>query len=407
MTSRIINCPLYVFISITPSMRCIIDTPEFKRLHNLRQLGATYLVYPSANHTRFEHSLGVSHLAKKLLLSLKEKNPFLDVIDDNLIELVQIAGLIHDIGHGPFSHLYDDYIIGENDMEHEERGIEIFKKMVENNTMPFIKEEINFIIELINPSENSKNNWLYQIVANKYCSIDVDKIDYIQRDSYHLGFGLSEKYERLITMCDIKEFNGHTVLAWPDKLQDEIISLFETRYRLHKKVYCHHTVKSSEFIITDLLNNIISSHNIEFKNLYDSIISFPFNETIINLKNKLDNREIPKMIGEKIITVCNNEDSDAKKLEIKLNEIINILMVDGIKNRGIMKCKIGFISGNGENPLKNVVYFNKYKKQAFKLESYSSFMAPKNCQEYIYRIYVDDEDDLSKARKLWDNLIKN
>ena len=162
-------------------------------------------------------------------------------------------------------------------MEHEERGIEIFKKMVENNTMPFIKEEINFIIELINPSENSKNNWLYQIVANKYCSIDVDKIDYIQRDSYHLGFGLSEKYERLITMCDIKEFNGHTVLAWPDKLQDEIISLFETRYRLHKKVYCHHTVKSSEFIITDLLNNIISSHNIEFKNLYDSIISFPFN----------------------------------------------------------------------------------------------------------------------------------
>ena len=291
-------------------------------------------------------------------------------------------------------------------MEHEERGIEIFKKMVENNTMPFLKEEINFIIELINPSENSKNNWLYQIVANKYCSIDVDKIDYIQRDSYHLGFGLSEKYERLITMCDIKEFDGHTVLAWPDKLQDEIISLFETRYRLHKKVYCHHTVKSSEYIITDLLNNIISSHNIEFKHLYDSIISFPLNETIINLKNKLDNREIPKMIGEKIITVCNNEDSNVKDIETKLNEIINILMVDGIKNRGIMKCKIGFISGNGENPLKNVVYFNKYKK-AFKIESYSSFMAPKNCQEYIYRIYVDDEDDLLKARKLWNNLIEN
>ena len=407
MTSRTINCPLYGFIDITPRMGYIMDTSEFKRLHNLRQLGATYLVYPSANHTRFEHSLGVSHLAKKLLLSLKEKNPFLDVIDDNLIELVQIAGLIHDIGHGPFSHLYDDYIITENDMEHEERGIEIFKKMVKDNTMPFIQEEVNFIIELINPSENSKNNWLYQIIANKFCSIDVDKIDYIQRDSYHLGFGLSEKYQRLITMCDIKEFDGQMVLAWPDKLQDEIISLFETRYRLHKKVYCHRTVKSNEYIITDLLNNIINNNNIEFKHLYDSIISFPFNETIINLKNKLDNREMPKMIGEKIITVCNNEDSNAKDIEIRLNEIINILMVNGIKNRGIMKCKIGFISGNGENPLKNVVYFNKYKKQAFKIESYSSFMAPKNCQEYIYRIYVDDEGDLSKARKLWDNLIEN
>ena len=406
MSSRIINCPLYGFIDITPRMGYIIDTPEFKRLHNLRQLGATYLVYPSANHTRFEHSLGVSHLAKKLLLSLKEKNPDKNITDD-LIELVQIAGLIHDIGHGPFSHLYDDYIIGENDMEHEERGIEIFKKMVKENTMPFTEHEVNFITSLINPNENAKNYWLYQIVANKYCSIDVDKIDYIQRDSYHLGFGLSEKYQRLITMCDIKEFEGNTVLAWPNKLQDEIISLFETRYRLHKKVYCHHTVKSCEYIITDLLNNIIYNSNLDFKHLYDDIISFPFNETIRELKDKLDKRELPKMIGEKIVTVCNNNKDKQEDIEARLNEIINMLTIDGVTNRGIMKCKIGFISGNGENPLKNVVYFSKNKQSAYKIQNYSSFMAPKNCQEYIYRIYIDNENDLDKAKQLWNNLIEN
>ena len=406
MSSRIINCPLYGFIDITPRMGFIIDTPEFKRLHNLRQLGATYLVYPSANHTRFEHSLGVSHLAKKLLLSLKEKNPDKNITDD-LIELVQIAGLIHDIGHGPFSHLYDDYIIDENDMEHEERGIEIFKKMVKENTMPFTEHEVNFITSLINPNENAKNYWLYQIVANKYCSIDVDKIDYIQRDSYHLGFGLSEKYQRLITMCDIKEFEGNTVLAWPNKLQDEIISLFETRYRLHKKVYCHHTVKSCEYIITDLLNNIIYNNNLEFKYLYDDIISFPFTQTIRELKDKLDKRELPKMIGEKIVTVCNNNKDKQEDIEARLNEIINMLTIDGITNRGIMKCKIGFISGNGENPLKNVVYFSKNKQSAYKIQNYSSFMAPKNCQEYIYRIYIDNENDLDKAKQLWNNLIEN
>ena len=406
MSSRIINCPLYGFIDITPRMGYIIDTPEFKRLHNLRQLGATYLVYPSANHTRFEHSLGVSHLAKKLLLSLKEKNPDKNITDD-LIELVQIAGLIHDIGHGPFSHLYDDYIIDENDMEHEERGIEIFKKMVKENTMPFTEHEVNFITSLINPNENAKNYWLYQIVANKYCSIDVDKIDYIQRDSYHLGFGLSEKYQRLITMCDIKEFEGNTVLAWPNKLQDEIISLFETRYRLHKKVYCHHTVKSCEYIITDLLNNIIYNNNLEFKYLYDDIISFPFTQTIRELKDKLDKRELPKMIGEKIVTVCNNNKDKQEDIEARLNEIINMLTIDGITNRGIMKCKIGFISGNGENPLKNVVYFSKNKQSAYKIQNYSSFMAPKNCQEYIYRIYIDNENDLDKAKQLWNNLIEN
>ena len=83
--------------------------------------------------------------------------------------------------------------------------------MVKENTMPFTDDEVTFITSLINPSENVKNNWLYQIVANKYCSIDVDKIDYIQRDSYHLGFGLSEKYERLITMCDIKSLRKYCI----------------------------------------------------------------------------------------------------------------------------------------------------------------------------------------------------
>lgn len=292
-------------------------------------------------------------------------------------------------------------------MEHEERGIEIFKNMVKENTMPFTEDEVTFITSLINPNENVKNNWLFQIVANKYCSIDVDKIDYIQRDSYHLGFGLSEKYERLITMCDIKEFEGNAVLAWPDKLQDEIISLFETRYRLHKKVYCHHTVKSCEFIITDLLNNIIYNNNLEFKYLYDDIISFPFTQTIRELKDKLDKRELPKMIGEKIVTVCNNNKDKQEDIEARLNEIINMLTIDGISNRGIMKCKIGFISGNGDNPLKNVVYFSKNKQTAYKMKNYSSFIAPKNCQEYIYRIYIDNENDLNKAKKLWDNLIEN
>jgi hypothetical protein len=146
---------------------------------------------------------------------------------------------------------------------------------------------------------------------------------------------------------------------------------------------------------------------LEFKYLYDDIISFPFTQTIRELKDKLDKRELPKMIGEKIVTVCNNNKDKQEDIEARLNEIINMLTIDGITNRGIMKCKIGFISGNGENPLKNVVYFNKNKQKAYKMKNYSSFMAPKNCQEYIYRIYIDNENDLDKAKQLWDNLIEN
>ena len=158
MTTRTINCPIHGVITLTPRMCQIIDTPEFQRLHGLRQLGATYYVYPSATHTRFEHSLGVSHLAKIVLNTLKEKNPKLN-ISNELIELYQIAGLIHDIGHGPFSHLYDDVIINpEEDIKHEERGIIIFRKMIQTYSIDFSEEDIKFIIELIEPTLELKNN---------------------------------------------------------------------------------------------------------------------------------------------------------------------------------------------------------------------------------------------------------
>ena len=407
MTTQSINCPLHGFITLTPRMRQIVDTPEFKRLHKLRQLGVTYLVYPSANHTRFEHSLGVSHLAKLLMISLSKKNIDLN-IDENLIELVQIAGLIHDIGHGPFSHLYDDLLLNPEDPHHEERGIQIFKKMVQKYTLPFTIQEVNFIIQLINPNEENKNNWLYQIIANKYCSIDVDKIDYIQRDSYHLGFGLSEKYERLITMADVKLLDDNLVLAWPEKLQDEIMSLFETRYRLHKKVYCHHTVKAVEYIVVDILHQIINNTHLSFEDLYDDIISFPFgDEKIKELQKKLAFRKFPKLIGEKIIAVdmC-PDNSEEEKWSNNLNRLGAIITQAGIKHKGISKCKIGFISGNGENPLINVPYFKKTIRNAYKINHYASFMAPQNCQEYIYRIYTNNEIGIEEARSLWTTFIR-
>jgi len=407
MTTQSINCPLHGFITLTPRMRQIVDTPEFKRLHKLRQLGVTYLVYPSANHTRFEHSLGVSHLAKLLMISLSKKNIDLN-IDENLIELVQIAGLIHDIGHGPFSHLYDDLLLNPEDPHHEERGIQIFKTMVQKYTLPFTIQEVNFIIQLINPNEENKNNWLYQIIANKYCSIDVDKIDYIQRDSYHLGFGLSEKYERLITMADVKMLDDNLVLAWPEKLQDEIMSLFETRYRLHKKVYCHHTVKAVEYIVVDILHQIITNTHLSFEDLYDDIISFPFgDEKIKELQKKLAFRKFPKLIGEKIIAVDMCPDSsEEENLSNNLNKLTEIITQAGIKHKGISKCKIGFISGNGENPLINVPYFKKTIRNAYKINHYASFMAPQNCQEYIYRIYTNNEIGIEEARSLWTTFIK-
>ena len=405
MASRTINDPIHGIITLTPRMCQIIDTPEFQRLHRLRQLGATYLVYPSATHTRFEHSIGVSHLAKIMLSALRHNNPDLGITDD-MIELYQIAGLVHDIGHGPFSHLYDDVILNPEELKHEDRGIIIFKEMVKKYNINLNSRAVEFIVKLIEPTD--KNDWKFQIISNKYCSIDVDKIDYIQRDSFHLGFGINHTFERLLTMCDVKcckdgeEMNG--VLCWPEKLQDEVMALFETRYRLHKRVYCHHTVKSLEIVINQILMRIKNTTQLNLEDLYDDIIWFPFGDQVIkDLQRKLSFRLIPKLIGEKTVKICNSPDS------VNNNDAIltvsKFLEDEKVKNYGVTCIKIGFISGNGENPLINVPYFKKYDIFANKIDEYSSFMAPKNCQEYIYRMYTDEEN-IEKARLIWNSIMK-
>lgn len=414
MTHKTVNCPLHGVITLTPRMCEIIDTPEYQRLHKLRQLGVTHHVYPSANHTRFEHSLGVSHLAKILVNSIIEKHPEFGMTDRD-VELFQIAGLIHDIGHGPFSHLYDDEIIDqEKDIKHEERGINIFKNMIEKYSLPYTQKEIDFIIELIEPSNKNKNNWVYQVINNKYCSVDVDKIDYIQRDCYHVGFGINQKFERLLTMCDVKRFSytsksgeikAEEVLAWPKKLQDEIISLFQTRYRLHKQVYTHHTVNAIEQIVINILHEINKTTDIDLSKSYDDIISFPYkNETIQQLQSQLDFRQHFRLLVEETNTVCDCPDPNSKNEKIlsKLKNIVTKLNEKGIVNSDIRTTKIGFISGNGKNPLEMVPYFKKDNDMAYKTNNYSSFMAPKNCQEYIYRIYVKNKNDERNSKNILD-----
>ena len=378
--SKKINCPLYGFISITPRMRSIIDTPEFKRLHNLRQLGLTYLIYPSANHTRFEHSLGVSHLAKILATSLQKNQPELG-ITDNEIELIQISGLIHDIGHGPFSHLYDyEFSPG---CHHEKRGQVLFCEMVSKYKLSFTQNEINFIIDCIDPPKELERNFKYQIVSNKICSIDVDKIDYIQRDNYHLGFGLNEKYLRLIHDCRVVQFNGSLVLGWPNKLEDEVLSLFASRYRLHKKVYNHHTVKSAEFSLKNILTKILE-YEVPWNSLTDNIISMPINEEVINMKEEFDKREFPKLLHEDVFY----EESMGN-----MGAIIEKSYKQFVEKMRIKKCKLYFqkikIGFGFKNVLKNVVYFRGTDYTGYNVEKYNTFMAPSTTSEIIFRIYVE------------------
>ena len=169
-------------------------------------------------HTRFEHCLGTGFLSRDLVYrcfeKINEKNKTNIQIDKNEInylkKCVSIAGLCHDIGHGPFSHSFDTIIkcLGLNEIwDHEEFGGKIIKYLIDENNIEDINDDmlkmINSLIDGKN-LHNSEYNWIYQIVANKENSIDVDKFDYIQRDIYHSGVKtLSVDYQRIFEDINI------------------------------------------------------------------------------------------------------------------------------------------------------------------------------------------------------------
>mgnify|MGYP001468906495 FL=1 len=389
MNNKQIYDPIHKFISLTPLMIKIIDTYEFQRLRDLKQLGATYFVFPSATHTRFEHSLGVCYLVEIVLNELKKNQVELN-IDERLIELVRIGGLIHDLGHGPFSHLYDHYVKSIDEDEHEQRGINIFKSMVSKYNLDLKTEEIEFICNIIEPPEHLKNNWLYQIVNNKVNHIDVDKIDYIMRDSYHIGFQYND-FSRLLTMIKVLEYNNNSVLAYNDKLEQDIYLLFSSRYRLHKQIYSHHAVKAFEYLLIPILKKIKAT-NIDFIDFTDSVVLSRINSKHIEELENIYNRNLPILIGEKIIIGPDNISKLELEKQINTNYILDII-------------KISLASNNNQDPLENVYYFNNKSNNVYTLVSENnSFIIPYYKSETIIRMYSKNKIYVKAGQDLWDNL---
>ncbi|XP_059189264.1 deoxynucleoside triphosphate triphosphohydrolase SAMHD1-like [Centropristis striata] len=290
---KVINDPIHGHVELHPLLIKIIDTPQFQRLRHIKQLGGAYHVYPGASHNRFEHSIGVAHLAGELAKALKEKEEELNITDRDVL-CVQIAGLCHDLGHGPFSHLYDaifipraNFIPRDNDPEynkledkmkkwkHEKASVEMFDHMVKKNNLEdemkkhhlkFEKpvdendpdgDDMTFIREMIKgkktktPGRGVKKSFLYEIVANKETGIDVDKFDYFARDSYHLGIQTNFDHRRFIhfaRVCQVEE-NWH--ICTRDKEVDNLYEMFHTRYCLHRRAYKHKVTKIIETMIAE------------------------------------------------------------------------------------------------------------------------------------------------------------
>ena len=371
--------PIHGFVNITHLMKKIIDTPEFQRLRYLKQLGAVQFVYPSATHTRFEHSIGVCHLANIMAKHLFG-NTIIAGTNYTIAELTSVAGLIHDIGHGPFSHLYDSQVRRYDEPKHEERGCNIFREMILKYDIPLNANEIEIIIDMINPPKYKIHDPMYQIVANKVNEIDVDKIDYIQRDCFHIGLKFGGEWSRLLTMCEVSTISntGMKQITWPKKLEYEILQLFSTRYRLHRQVYNHHTVKAYEYCIAKILKTE-RERKINFLDLNDSIISCRIHSEYNKLRDNMSMRKIPKLIGEKILTM--EEYNKIKKIKyprIVVNRIIDVT-------------PLGFASSD-HNPIENVILHDnsrngKSPRKLYRIDKNMSISMPISHKEAILRHY--------------------
>ena len=387
-----IHDPIHGTVAITPIMKMIIDTPEFQRLRDLKQLGASYFVFPSATHTRFEHSIGVSHLAGKLMETLQKNQPRLKITPRE-IEVTRIAGLIHDIGHGPFSHLYDEHIRNASDDEHEVRGCKLFQGMIQKYKIPLNAEDVVQICMMIEPDSKRKNRWPYQIIANKMCQIDVDKLDYIRRDCYHLGIEMTDTFSRIISNVRVvKTPGGNEVLGWPKKIEFDIFNMFASRYRLHKQVYNHHTVKSHEFVVIEILKQLKQSIPQKLWQVTDASIMCSLHPQFSGLIKKIQMRKTPKLVGELVVKLPHKsyhpEDPNPRRV---LNQIIQVT-------------KIGFAGGN-ENPLTQVYYYSKKdKNMGYRGKPQdSSFCIPAQHQELIVRMF-SESSDLSASKKEWEEI---
>lgn len=213
--------------------------------------------YKGASHNRFEHSVGTYHLAGEFLKHLNTIQPHLKITERE-IKCVKLAGLCHDLGHGPFSHFFADYLRKmrpECNWEHENASELMLEHIVKKYSKINVDEyELNFIKDLIHGMPRSSyleanKQYLFEIVANKRNSIDVDKLDYIQRDCYNIGIKYSVDAMRLIKLSRVID----NQICFNSKEAFNIFQLYHTRYILFKCAYTHRVTQAIELMVSDVL----------------------------------------------------------------------------------------------------------------------------------------------------------
>lgn len=233
---KILNDPIYGFITITnPLVYDLIQHPYFQRLRRISQMGMSYLVYPGAHHTRFHHALGCMHIMQKTIQVLKFKGTDISAEEETALN---IAILLHDIGHGPFSHAMEHSIV--ESVNHEAISLLFMDRLNQ-----IFDGKLTLAIQIFRGEYHRK--FMLQLISSQ---LDMDRMDYLKRDSFYSGVAEGNiNSERLIQMFDVQD----DMLVIEEKGIYSVEKFLVARRLMYWQTYLHKTSVAAELILTKIL----------------------------------------------------------------------------------------------------------------------------------------------------------
>ena len=310
---KIINDPVYGSVTVSHELIFqIISHPYYQRLRRINQMALAQLVYPGATHTRLHHSLGAYHLICLAINELKNKN--IGITAEEEIA-VKAAILLHDIGHGPFSHALENVLF--KNFHHEDLSLAIMKKMNDE-----FGDKLNLAIQIF--TGNHHKVFLHQLISGQ---LDVDRMDYLTRDSFYTG--VSEGiigYDRIIKMLNVD--NGKLVIE--EKGIYSVEKFLVARRQMYWQVYLHKTVLAAENMLVKIMQRAKEIYDLDDKNfITQTALDYFFS----NFKGQMNDESLDKF--------CSLDDADIlhaiKRWSTHPDRVLSILC-NGILKRNLYKC---------------------------------------------------------------------
>ncbi len=314
--------PIHDFIRAYGTEITIIDNPIFQRLRRIRQLSGAHLVYPGAQHTRFEHSLGVMHIAGQAGQVLQEKG----IVNSNDIENIRLAALLHDIGHGPFAHIFEEVLQRKNKASHEEIGRDLILKTEIGDDISKSGFDKKLITKLA--FGDSKFQFMNEIISG---ALSADMMDYLLRDGYFTGAEHAKiDHKRITQSLDVYQKK----LALEKSALYSFESMMHSRYQMFKAVYFHKTVRAAEVMLLEsirLAYDELGLSNISWNDyvcltddyVLEKLVSLPPKTPELKKAKKFaidyQNRELFKCVFERMLTSKSLDKVKTTKLRQELS----------------------------------------------------------------------------------------